>query len=634
LLGSLALVLAVAGQLALTVSPRGLGLGLALSAGAVLMLGWASFRPAARWLASVVGRLGLSHRPLLIGLAAILSALTAIWGVAYEELGRTNYMPVLALLSAGALTYAGAFVNGATLAGWRERLRPLRLELALLGLIVLTAAGLRFILLGDLPRVINGDEGLLGQAALLTRELPLANPFALFENFGALYMQGIAVALAWLGPTPLGLRLLPAIGGTLAVPALYLLGRTLFGPRVGLLAALLLALSHAHIHFSRTVAVGYIQGTWIAPLVLYLFASGLHKRSALRLAVGGLLLGADFMVYLGATILTGFLLVYVLVAAVLCRPLIQSALRPILAFWFGVVLAALPQAVYSWRHPAQLFARLNSEGTLQSGWLAEQIQATGQSAFQVLAARVAHAFLSLIHYPAEDFYGAPAPLLEVATAALFVLGLGVALVKTRDYRYLLLNAYFWAATVAVGVFAIPPSADSYRMLIAVPPAMLLAALGWEQALGAVAPASHAGRLARPALYGALIATVALINLRTYFVDFAGRCRFGGDPQTRFASYLGNFLRPLDREADVYLLSTEELRYGTHSSVDFLSNGLPVVNVDEPVGTLFARPNVVVIAGADRADELRAWARQNPGGSLAQVYDCENLMLAAYQIAER
>jgi hypothetical protein len=75
----------------------------------------------------------------------------------------------------------------------------------------------------------------------------------------------------------------------------------------------------------------------------------------------------------------------------------------------------------------------------------------------------------------------------------------------------------------------------------------------------------------------LLAVVLLINWRAYSVDFAAECRYGGDLQTRFASYQGNYLRTLDREMTVYLLSDDVFRYGTHASASFLSKDLPVTN---------------------------------------------------------
>jgi hypothetical protein len=67
-------------------------------------------------------------------------------------------------------------------------------------------------------------------------------------------------------------------------------------------------------------------------------------------------------------------------------------------------------------------------------------------------------------------------------SVLFLAGLGIALLRIRDRNYLLLNGYLWGSVVAIGVFAAPPSADTYRVLMALPAAMTLAALGLDQIL--------------------------------------------------------------------------------------------------------------------------------------------------------
>jgi hypothetical protein len=290
----------------------------------------------------------------------------------------------------------------------------------------------------------------------------------------------------------------------------------------------------------------------------------------------------------------------------------------------------LPQAIYSFRNRGEFFSRLNAEGTFQSGWLTEEMARTGLSAPILLLDRVAHAFLSLNYYPAVDFYGASIPLLEFVTAALFLLGLGYALARLRQPAHLLLVGHFWATTVAVGVFAIPPSADSYRMLIALPVAVLLAAIGWEK-LAALVAGDGARRAVWLGMAALVITTSAAINLTAYFSVFAGKCRHGGDVQTRFASHLGSYLQNVPPDTVAYLLNTDELRYGTHPSVDFLSNDHPVINVPEPASGLAPAGPTVVMAPPERVEELRALAARYPGGEFSNVIDCEQLALTAYQL---
>ncbi len=631
--GALALILVGLGQFTLLLQPRPAGwpAWLMVIGGTLFLL--VLVLPAAVWDRLPRWAQRLPARPMWLAAAAILSAGATALSLANQAADRRNYLSVLLLWFGAMAVYVAGFANPAWTPDWRGWRRRYGREALGVGVLLLAGAALRFYQLGQIPRVINGDEGVLGQAALNTANNPLANPFALFENFGSLYLQGMALAMRLFGETAFALRLLPALGGVLALLALYLFTRYLFGVRVGLISVALLAVSHAHIHFSRTVAVGYIQGTLLIPLELYFFFSGLEKRSSVRAALAGLLVGLHFNVYLSAQIIVGVLVVYLLVAAVLCRPLVQRAWRQVGVLAGALAVSALPALVYAIRTPEQFLARLNSDGTFQSGWLAEQVAQTGRGPAAVLADRVVHAFLSLNYYRASDFYGAPIPLLDVVTSILFVLGLLYCLLRTRCPRELMLNGWFWGATVSIGVFSIPASADSYRMLIALPPALVMAAIGLDQVATLLAPYT-VPRRARLMVTGAALVAAGTLNVRTYFIDFAAQCRYGGDPQTRFASYLGSFLRPLDREMTVYLLSDNIFQYGTHSSVDFLSNRLPVTNVPEPVDTVVFEPNTAVIAIAERADELRVWARAHPGGELERQYDCEELMLLAYVIPER
>jgi hypothetical protein len=88
---------------------------------------------------------------------------------------------------------------------------------------------------------------------------------------------------------------------------------------------------------------------------------------------------------------------------------------------------------------------------------------------------------------------------------------------------------------------------------------------------------------------------------------------------------------LDQETDVYLLSSDEARYGVHPSVDFLSGKKPVSNFDGASDQLAAESAMVVVTSPMRAEELRAWARQHPGGKLHFEYDCGQIILLAYQL---
>jgi hypothetical protein len=262
------------------------------------------------------------------------------------------------------------------------------------------------------------------------------------------------------------------------------------------------------------------------------------------------------------------------------------------------------------------------------------MSATGKGTVQILFERVIHAFLSLIYYPAIDFYGSPVPLLTLITAALFLIGLGITLWRFRSPEYLLLNCYFWGFTLAVGIFALPPTADTYRMLVAIPAAVIMAAIAIDQILEAVGVGWSSSRLAYAAITVLLILNISAHNVWIYYGDFAGRCLYADSTVGRFASYLGSFARTVKREDDIFLLSDDIYRYGTHLSADYLSNGRSITNVMDPVDTLEAIPGRVIIASPNRFEELTSWIANHPGGNVNYTYDCRNLIMISYYIPER
>jgi hypothetical protein len=366
------------------------------------------------------------------------------------------------------------------------------------------------------------------------------------------------------------------------------------------------------------------------PLELYLLLSGLEKRQAWRTALSGVILAIHFSVYLTAQVVTAMILVYMLIAFLFLRSWFRPAWREALAFWGGLFITLMPEFFYVLRTPEQFLNRLAQDGTF-SGWLDSTMQTTGQSAFQLLAQRVIHAFLSLIYYPAHDFYGSPVPMLSMIAASMFLLGLGLSLWRTKSPKYLLLNGNFWAATLAVGIFAVPPSADSYRMLMALPAAIIMAAIGLDQVLEYFGIGWEQARGAYGVIVGAVLTSLLIFNLWTYYGDFAGQCRYGDNLAGRFASYLGGYVKTVGSQSDIYLLSNDIYSYGTHASTYFLSQSRPVTNLPDPIDSVQFVKGETIIANPDRIPELLAWAHAHPGGNLQYQYDCTRTILVAYQV---
>lgn len=589
------------------------------------------FRPPA-FLVKALSRLPLSNQVILILGSIALSVSAAIGSANYDKTNRTGYIPLATFWLLSAICYVASFFSMDQLpAQLKVFFKDHRNELIGIGMVTLLAAFLRLYKLGELPFVINGDEGWLGMVVKSTDTGPLSNPFALWENFGAFYLHWIRDSVKFFGNTPFALRLFPALGGVAAIPALYLLSREIAGRRVAFITAGMIAISHAHLNFSRTAAVAYIQETWLIPLEFYFFLSGLRKRSLWRTALAGAILAIHYCVYLSAQISTGLLLVYILILVIFYRSWFKTIWRQIVAFWGGLFIVLLPELVYIFQHTNEFFNRINKDGLFQSGWLDATIAATGKSAVQVLLERVFHALLSLVYFPALDFYGSPLPLMSFITAALFMIGLLVVIWRTRAREYLLLNGYFWAFTLAIGMFAIPPSADSYRMLVVLPAASIMAGIGFDLVLEKCGASWDRHRLAYASATSIIFFCLLSFNTWAYFSDFVGNCKYGGDTQTRYSTHLGYYLNTVRRDANVYLLSNQTIFYGQNLSVDFLSEAMKITNIPEAVDTIPADPGTIIIAIPERMQELHIWAKNNPGGNFTYRTDCKSTILSAYEI---
>lgn len=590
------------------------------------------FIPRTPFFQKLSNRLFLKERVFWIFAAFFLSFTATIAMANFMVFARINYIPIATVWLLGAGAYVYAFLNvSVETSAFLDWVRKNRTEILAVIAVTIIAAIFRFYQLGEIPRIIDGDEGRIGILAQKTISGHLANPFSLWENFGSLYLQLINICIRFFGVNAFALRLLPAIGGTLAIPSLYLFARWIGGRRIAFIAIIILAFSHAHIHFSRIVSVAYIHGTWLAPLELYFLISGLEKRESWRTALSGVILAIHFSVYLTSQVIFGLVIIYMLLLFLFYRPWFKVRFVQAMVFWGGFLITILPTAFYAIKNPNEFFGRLGQDGTFQTGWLVQNMELTGQSAFQILFARFMHAFLSLFYYPAYDFYGSSSPMLSMIATVMFLVGLVFALVHIRNPAYLLLNGYFWGATFSIGVFALPPSADSYRMLMALPSAFILAALGLDQILEMIGLGFKNSRNAYVVSASGILAGLLIFNLWTYFGEFAGQCRFGGGLGARFASYLGGYVKTIDNELSVYLLSDDVYYYGTHASTNFLSNNRPITNFPESIDALDPVSGETIIAIPERVPELLTWARAHPGGQLNYRYDCDNVILLAYRV---
>jgi 4-amino-4-deoxy-L-arabinose transferase-like glycosyltransferase len=229
--------------------------------------------------------------------------------------------------------------------------------------VLLLASLLRFWQLGELPPGFYRDEAYNGLDAVdvLAGNREGKNPFYFEANNGRepayIYLTSLAVAI--LGQTVTAVRITAAVAGTLTTLLVYLFARSWFNDRIGLLAALLWAITVWPIHLSR-VGLRPILMPMMMALVFWVGTLAYRHSTVGKTAVGlwllaGLLYGAAFYTYL-AVRFTPVLLILLLIF--LWFKGRRSALLPG-AGWFvlGAFVTTLPLLYLAWQQPETFLGR-------------------------------------------------------------------------------------------------------------------------------------------------------------------------------------------------------------------------------------------------------------------------------------
>ncbi len=416
-------------------------------------------------------------------------------------------------------------------AGARQPSR--RLTLALLLLITLAGAALRFYQLGQVPHGLYQDEAFNGLDALnvIAGDRPLYFP----ANNGRepFFIYLVSVSVAALGHTPLAERLPAAVLGTLLIPAVFALGATVYHRRLGLWAAAVVAVTFWPVALSR---IGLRAGALplLAALALACAAWGLRQgacdqkagrqrglggRGGLAwLALGGTLYGLTFYTYLASRFTPVLLLCFGIFWYSAKRSTFPNS-RQIAVFLLAAALAVTPLALAAIQQPEILLGRVGQVSVLNPA-------INGGHLFGTLFSN-SLAALGMFNWRGDDIarHNLPGrPVFDWALGLAFLLGVGVAARQALAQRRP--AAAFPLLWVAVMLLPTLLAEDTPHFLRAVgvwPGLALLPALGLDAAWTARGRIRWLGR-------GAALLAVAVgltLTTRDYFF------RYAPDPNTGY-----------------------------------------------------------------------------------------------------
>jgi hypothetical protein len=422
--------------------------------------------------------------------------------------------------------------------------------------IILLAFALRFWQLGSAVHHFVDEIHFSSAVANFWRapdyNAPLLAPFGSITAFPWLYPYLQSGAVGIFGRNLEGLRALSAALGTLTIPALYLLAKTLFGRKTALAAALLLATFPPHINFSR-IGLNNVADPLFGTLALAFLGRGVKHGRRMDFAIAGAFLGLTQYFYEGGRFLFIFLPCLWLIWLILTRRFNRPQLPPqslrthhrasaverhdgfspplrargggrgeglskglsphithgLVTFLIAAFLVAAP-VYYALAALQRPFAqRMDIVGVGGSYW----IRAFSVGGAQTLDQHLLVPLLTYVFMPEQAlYYGGDHPMILESFVPLFLLGAAYAIWRWRGSGMLLL---LWVGLTSAGNSLMTYAAIYARYVVAFPALALLMALGVRSVVPLILP-SRIYRRFGVALVVIIIVAVGVMQTGYYF----------------------------------------------------------------------------------------------------------------------
>ncbi len=585
--------------------------GLILIAASATLFGWAAPRPSAHEPVDGAGPVPwFGERRWAFGAAAGVYVLSLLLWLAA---GENAFIRLLWVVGVALFVYAHSgrwqWPAWSRADGWD-----------LLLVAGITAAGfmLRFWRLTELPSYLHGDIASQGLQALEILRDPAPKWFgAGWSNipFFDFVMMGWSMRL--FGQDLFGLSMTAVLQGTLTIPALYLLGRELFGRRAGAVAAALLAISYTHIQFSRIITTA--SPLLIICLTFFALFRGMRLRSGLWYSLAGIFLGLGLLVYYPIRVSVIMIILLAVWLLIWKRQSVQANLGGWFSFAVGSLIGFGPMMAYALTHFSEFIGRGN-EVTLANPTVMQHLMGkyAAITPMQVWVEQFQRTFLTFFLYgDSSTHFAFPGPMVGALTAILLVLGLGYTLRWLRDERFFTLLVWFLSTLLLGGVVTNDPPFWPH-IVIVVPAVVLMAAAAAERGWSGLASAfdQEAERRRKvDQVLGALLALAILVSgWRGWqaYVDYVGD---NADSRVRAARYIAAL--PSDRlivvVSDPIAWAERELMFmgQGHEGIDVTASQVLAGGLAAP-----DRPTVFVLT-PNHYDLLSQLQQQHPGGEAAE-----------------
>lgn len=501
----------------------------------------------------------------------------------------------------------------------REWFRSHRLKIWILTFILFVSLFFRMYQLTDHPFPWSGDEASVGVDA---RRILAGEVTDYFEAgwSGQPNWSFVPTMLSEIifGQNILAVRMVSALEGFLAVLALFLLARELFGFRIAALAAGFLAVFPFHLQFSR-IGVNNIVDSLTVGVVLWLVYRAVRTDRASSYLWAGLATGLTFYTYVGSRLVMALAFLVLLYTIIHRRGYLRTHLAQLGIFLFGLVVASAPIAFYFIQHPDIFMTRIGQESIFLSRWLFLQAENTGQSIAKILLKQFADTTLVYIARPAiGNFFNYPGPYLSLLGSIFFLLGMGYSFSQYSQPRMFGLLAWFWSVVFLGGVLTLSPPANT-RLIMTAPTVALFLALGVNLVTVMLGRLKIFAPRTSIIMSACLVTILGMVNVATYFGPYRWRNYFE-DPTGELTQKIGLELQQLGPNYDYYLFGMPRI-FASFPTVDLLAPenetySLTSADIDSLVLNR-GRSNIFVAIPENQAD-LDRIANKFPGGTMELV----------------
>ncbi len=483
----------------------------------------------------------------------------------------------------------------------------------------LVGSVLRGINTGTIPPVLNGDEASMGLSAVHFISGQVNNIFSVgwfsFPSF-FYFLQSISIRI--FGQTTEALRIPSAIIGGLTLSAVYLIGRRMFNPQTGLIAALFMTGFHFHIHFSRMGINNIWDAFWFVVIIGMFWDGWKHKRRSSFIIVG-VCLGLSQYFYVTVRMLPFMLLLWLATIAIFNRSSLQGIGKNLLFVLFLMLIAFLPLAWFFITHPYDFMAPYTRVGVF-GWWLENEMGLTGLPAWRVIFKQFLLSLGSFVSEPLELWYSPGTAILRPTAVVFFVLGLCLLLFKWRDARTHLFIIWL-AAFVATGTLSLPATA-AQRYVAAAPACVLLIGFAFSE-IAILLNKAWDNSIRFTNILGIIaIIIISANDTWFYFFKYTPNSYMGG-PNTFVAQKLAEYLQTKEG-LDVAFFGEPRMGYYSISSLPYLAPHIRGFDHRYPWGSPdnpeLTNDHLLFVLLPNHEEDLKAIMDTYSSGILREEYD--------------